>query len=142
MIRNGANLYAKDTDGETPLHLAVKHGSIETAVILAENGADLHLKNNNGETSYTLSLLVEKKNGENPLGHYAEEQKAMSNLQHIVSQGVEIKNPPTENQNKDLMDKAFAVALNANYKEGKEQRKKRKEKNNSTGKSKSVKRSS
>jgi len=50
LIERGADVEAKDNNGNTPLHLAVWSNHIETAKLLIERGADLEAKNKYGQT--------------------------------------------------------------------------------------------
>jgi ankyrin repeat protein len=54
-------LNIKDKNGDTPLHLAVRSGSLEAARALIEAGADLSLANNEGDTPLQLALELGKK---------------------------------------------------------------------------------
>jgi len=50
LIKRGADVDAKDNDGDTPLHLATERNFIEIAKLLIERGADVNAKNSWGET--------------------------------------------------------------------------------------------
>jgi ankyrin repeat protein len=52
LVSQGADVNAKNIVGETPLHHAAVHTTINTAIIefLISNGADMSTKNNRGET--------------------------------------------------------------------------------------------
>ena len=85
LIERGADLSAKNKDGETPLHLASQAGQVEVACMLIERGADPSARNNDGETPLHLAsrsrqveiarmliergadLSVQNKDGDTPL---------------------------------------------------------------------------
>ena len=50
LIKRGADVEAKNDDGETPLHMVAYRNSIETAKLLIEMGADVDAKDDYGET--------------------------------------------------------------------------------------------
>ena len=54
LIKRGADVAAKTTDGSTPLHLASQEGQLEAARILIESGADVRAQDNNGSTPLHL----------------------------------------------------------------------------------------
>lgn len=71
LIRKGVKVNTKSLlDGLTPLHIAARHGGVETARILMENGADVNAVEKASETPLhwaaerghekTVSLLLEK----------------------------------------------------------------------------------
>jgi len=49
-------VYAKDSDGRTPLHWACVHGHVEVAKAL-ERGADIHADDSDGRTPQYYALL-------------------------------------------------------------------------------------
>jgi ankyrin repeat protein len=51
LLDAGADINAKDTNGDTPLITAVFHGFAETAKLLLERGADVNARNNTGNTA-------------------------------------------------------------------------------------------
>ena len=50
LLNNGADINAKNHSGETPLHMAVKTGSMERIDFLLDNGADIRAKDNRKNT--------------------------------------------------------------------------------------------
>ena len=50
LIDRGAEVSAKNNDGDTPLHCACRNGHTEIVQILIARGADISAKNNDGET--------------------------------------------------------------------------------------------
>ena len=60
LINHGADVNAKNSDGDTPLHLAVENSRNEIAYHLLVNGAKTTIQNNQRETAY--SLLAENNN--------------------------------------------------------------------------------
>ena len=44
LLRNGAEVNAKDKDGVTPLHMAIILGDVELTILLLDNGADIECK--------------------------------------------------------------------------------------------------
>ena len=50
LLEKGADVNAKDNDGETPLHWASENGHEAIVSLLLEKGADVNAKDNDGET--------------------------------------------------------------------------------------------
>ncbi|WP_341815111.1 ankyrin repeat domain-containing protein [Wolbachia endosymbiont (group A) of Chalcis sispes] len=50
-MQKGANINAKDKNGNTSLHLAAMNGKIDVAKVLLKHNADVNAKNNEGKTA-------------------------------------------------------------------------------------------
>ena len=55
LIKNDADVNAKDSKGITALMIAAKEGQIGTAKLLITNGADINAKSNNGSTALSVA---------------------------------------------------------------------------------------
>ncbi|BAO99930.1 ankyrin repeat-containing protein [Wolbachia endosymbiont of Cimex lectularius] len=51
LIRENANVNAKDKNGNTPFHLAAINGKIDVVKVLLKYNADVNAKNNEGRTA-------------------------------------------------------------------------------------------
>ena len=60
LLESGANVNAKDADGDTPLMRAAALGQAEALHILLAAGADATLRNNTGQTALELALAYEE----------------------------------------------------------------------------------
>jgi ankyrin repeat protein len=56
LLKEGADVNAKDEFGWTPLHGAAILGHIEVVKLLLEHGADPNIKNNGGKTAIDFAL--------------------------------------------------------------------------------------
>ncbi|KAK3587573.1 hypothetical protein CHS0354_004863 [Potamilus streckersoni] len=69
LLQGGANINKQDDDGDTALHVILKHESkenymgINIVYLLVENGADINLKNKEGKTAYDLMMDPSLKEG-------------------------------------------------------------------------------
>ncbi|CAG5096951.1 Similar to ANK3: Ankyrin-3 (Homo sapiens) [Cotesia congregata] len=54
LLKEGADVQARNEDGETPLHIAVTKGNIEAVELLVQHGADVHSVSPKWETGFTL----------------------------------------------------------------------------------------
>jgi len=50
MVMRGTDVHAKDSEGWTSLHQAIKNGHVEVAKALLEKGADVHAEDSDGWT--------------------------------------------------------------------------------------------
>jgi ankyrin repeat protein len=55
LVEHGANVHARDSRGETPLHLASKVGSFKKMMLLLEKGADVDAQDNENNTPLHLA---------------------------------------------------------------------------------------
>ena len=60
LLKNGANIGAKDIDGKTPLHIATSEGNNEFVNLLLKYGANESTKDNFGLTPYEYLKLYKK----------------------------------------------------------------------------------
>lgn len=60
-IEAGANVNAKDKDGDTPLHLAVRFNDLGLVQLLLKNGADPTIKDMYGETPLDWAKTLKEK---------------------------------------------------------------------------------
>ena len=58
LVECGANVHARNNDGETPLHLASKGGYIYNMRLLVDRGADVDAQDNNNLTPLHLASLL------------------------------------------------------------------------------------
>ncbi|RMG03466.1 MAG: ankyrin repeat domain-containing protein, partial [Acidobacteria bacterium] len=76
LISSGANVNAKDQDGQTPLHEAAWYGNSGVAKLLISSRADLNAKNKNGKTP----LGVASRNTREAIKEYLKDQQKMTNI--------------------------------------------------------------
>lgn len=57
LLKHGAQINIKATDGETPLHHAVTKQNKRMVEVLLSNGADVNAKDNSGKMPLTLALM-------------------------------------------------------------------------------------
>ncbi|KAF8819091.1 ankyrin repeat-containing protein, partial [Cardiosporidium cionae] len=74
LIDYKADLNAKTLEGDTPLHLAIRHGSTEVALILIERNALLDVKNESKQTPLHLAVMEKAANLTNILLKLLEEK--------------------------------------------------------------------
>ena len=61
LLNCGANIEARDSQGETPLRRAVNCGKLEVAAVLLRYGADVHSPGSKGLTPLTAARTVAMK---------------------------------------------------------------------------------
>ena len=74
MIENNSDINAKDINGDSPLHHAIRNSSLKITNILIQNNANVNIQNNSGETPLHFACSNENndiidillKNGANP----------------------------------------------------------------------------
>jgi ankyrin repeat protein len=57
LVQAGAPVNARDSDGSTVLHLAVREESVGVVEVLLANGADLHAREMDGETALHIAAI-------------------------------------------------------------------------------------
>ena len=53
--KDKSNIFKKNKNGNTPLHIAVQKGNLDIIKLLMDKGSDIMAKNKNGDSVYDLS---------------------------------------------------------------------------------------
>ena len=106
-VKHGANVNEMDTNGDTPLHLAILSNNLHIVKYLVENGSDVNGRNAVGQTALHLSASQGEfeifrylvKNGSNVNGrdadgntvlHTAVVNSCLDIVMHLVEQGANV----------------------------------------------------
>lgn len=57
LIENGANIESRDSEGNTPLFIAVKKGFTDITQLLIENGADINIRTKDNQNALHLAII-------------------------------------------------------------------------------------
>lgn len=118
LLYNGANIECQDRDGKSPLHMAIKSGSIDMVSLLLDNGANINCEDANGQNEAikhvsvhiaVVLLLLEKgadpqcrdRGGRTPLhlattcgrpytSYYMKERRGICIFQELFDRGVNV----------------------------------------------------
>lgn len=61
LLQNGANTHAVTDDGDTPLHLALRHGAETATILLEHETVDIAAKDGRGRTALHLILALHRR---------------------------------------------------------------------------------
>ena len=64
LIESGADVNKKDSEGETPLMIAINYGRTEAALILIEHNADVNIVSSNRWQETALDIAIRRANSE------------------------------------------------------------------------------
>lgn len=62
LIRKGLDINSQNSEGYTPLMVAVKRGTIDQVKFLLEHGANINIKNKNNENVFNFVDFSKKSN--------------------------------------------------------------------------------
>ena len=79
---NGADIEAKNSVGDTPLHLAVQQGNVGMVKALPDNGADIEAKNSSNTPLQVA--IIEKESRQQLLYYQLDRTTNHASLEHIV----------------------------------------------------------
>jgi ankyrin repeat protein len=135
LIAKGADINAKNNDGQTPLHYAVEKGHNDIAELFIADGADINAKNNEGQTlvdiavnqnrSEVVKLLVAK--GANISIHAAARIGDLVIVENLIQKGTDLNTKDAsgrtalhyavEKGHKDIVELLIANGANVNAKD-------------------------
>jgi len=135
-LEQGADVNAKNENGQTPLLLAAQNNDVNTAKLLISAGADVNIKNNAGQTSIDIALsqgnkeiikLLLDKGAEITSLHGALQLGNLARVKALLEQGADVnakdKQGKTalfyavENNHKDIVELLIAKGADVNAKE-------------------------
>ena len=131
LVKNGAEVNAKNKNGETPLHIAAKFNhNVDVLKSLVKNGAEVNAKNKNGETplhwaaafnseveivEYLISqgadVNAKDEDGDTPLYVATAYNSEVAIIKYLVSQGTNIN--VQNNKGKTPLDMAKDKSVKA-----------------------------